>query len=251
MGGTTTSSSLAFGSSNTAGNWIAVCVRAGGSSTQVFTVRDSNNNSYVKAVQLSVTVDAPNGDTLAIYYAENVKGGANTVTVSDTITGTLRFAILEYAGVATTNSLDGVAAAQGTSAATTSGTFITTANGDLLLGAIVSANESTFVAGSGYTISDAVPAAPNMKLIAESQIQATAGTAAASASLSASDAWGTALAAFKAGSSGPSPPDTTPPTAPTGLTATPGPNQIIVSWTASTDIVGVTGYRMERCQGSG
>ncbi len=44
--------------------------------------------------------------------------------------------------------------------------------------------------------------------------------------------------------------DTTPPTAPTNLTATPvSPVQINLSWTASTDNVGVTGYQVERCQG--
>ena len=46
--------------------------------------------------------------------------------------------------------------------------------------------------------------------------------------------------------------DTTPPTAPTGLTATAvSASQINLSWTASTDNVGVTGYRVERCQGAG
>ena len=46
--------------------------------------------------------------------------------------------------------------------------------------------------------------------------------------------------------------DTTPPTAPTGLTATAaGSSAINLSWTASTDNVGVTGYRVERCQGAG
>jgi chitodextrinase len=46
--------------------------------------------------------------------------------------------------------------------------------------------------------------------------------------------------------------DTTPPSAPANLTATPASNtQINLSWTASTDNVGVTGYRVERCQGSG
>ena len=46
--------------------------------------------------------------------------------------------------------------------------------------------------------------------------------------------------------------DTTAPTAPSGLTATPtGPTQVNLGWTASTDNVGVTGYRIERCQGSG
>ncbi|MGH8655639.1 MAG: Ig-like domain-containing protein, partial [Gammaproteobacteria bacterium] len=46
--------------------------------------------------------------------------------------------------------------------------------------------------------------------------------------------------------------DTTPPSNPTGLTATAiSSSQINLAWTASTDNVGVTGYRVERCQGSG
>ena len=47
-------------------------------------------------------------------------------------------------------------------------------------------------------------------------------------------------------------PDTQPPTAPSGLTATAvSPSQINLAWTASTDNVAVTGYRLERCQGAG
>jgi len=47
------------------------------------------------------------------------------------------------------------------------------------------------------------------------------------------------------------PPDTQAPTAPTGLTATAASSaQINLSWTASTDNMGVTGYRIERCAGS-
>jgi chitodextrinase len=46
-------------------------------------------------------------------------------------------------------------------------------------------------------------------------------------------------------------PDTTPPTAPSNLTATAASSsQINLSWTASTDNVGVTGYLVERCQGA-
>jgi YVTN family beta-propeller protein len=50
----------------------------------------------------------------------------------------------------------------------------------------------------------------------------------------------------------PPPPDTTKPSAPGTLTATAaGPSQINLSWGAATDNVGVTGYSIERCQGSG
>src|SRR6185295_266886 len=47
------------------------------------------------------------------------------------------------------------------------------------------------------------------------------------------------------------PPDTTPPSTVTGLTATAvSATQINLTWTAATDNVGVTGYRVERCQGA-
>jgi RHS repeat-associated protein len=46
--------------------------------------------------------------------------------------------------------------------------------------------------------------------------------------------------------------DTTPPTAPSGLAATSASSsQINLTWAASTDDVGVTGYQLDRCQGTG
>ncbi|HVT08251.1 MAG TPA: fibronectin type III domain-containing protein, partial [Polyangia bacterium] len=46
-------------------------------------------------------------------------------------------------------------------------------------------------------------------------------------------------------------PDSQPPTAPTNLLATaPSTTQVNLSWTASTDDVGVVGYLVERCQGA-
>src|SRR5271168_282202 len=45
--------------------------------------------------------------------------------------------------------------------------------------------------------------------------------------------------------------DTTPPTAPANLAATAASGtQINLAWTASTDNVGVTGYKVERCTGA-
>jgi len=242
--GTTASSTLAFASNNTAGNWIAVVVRAGHSG-QVFTVSDSKLNTYHQAIQFNVTVDPPNGDTFGIFYAENVAGGANTITVQQSISGTMRFAILEYSGVATSNSLDGTAAQQGTSANPNTGNLTTTANGDLLLGAIMSGNGQTFTAGSGFTIEERVPAAPNTKLIPEDAFQSTAGSTSASAGLAATDNWGAGLAAFKMAAA------TATPTAPTNLTATAsGPVQINLSWSASTESGGtISQYLIERCTG--
>jgi hypothetical protein len=176
--GTTTAASLAFATSNTAGNLIAVAIRAGASG-ETFTVSDSNGNSYRPAIRLEVTVDTPAGDTLGIFYAENIRSGANTITVADTIAATLRFAILEFAGIASANSLDVAVAAQGTSTAPNSGNAFTTTSGDLLLGAIVTANPASVSAGSGYTLEERVPSSSNTKLITEDTVQLTAGTASA------------------------------------------------------------------------
>ena len=200
--GTTTSAFLPFMSPNTAGNFIAVVIRAG-QSGQLFTVSDSRGNTYRKAITLGLTQDS---QTIGIYYAEFIAGGANTVTVSDTISGTLRFAILEYSGVAVTNSLDAVAASQGNSKTPSSGNVTTSLSGDLLLGEITTANLQTFIAGTGFTIEQSVPAAANTKLIVEDEIQASIGSAAATATLFAADGWGAAIAAFKSASGAPPPP---------------------------------------------
>ena len=171
--GTTASSSLAFTSNNTAGNWIGVAIRAG-QSGQVFTVTDTRGNAYRKAVQLNETVDKT---TLAFYYAENIAGGANTVTVADSISGgTLRFAILEYAGVALANSLDVAAAAQGSGVSANSGIATTTANGDLVIGLMSSADPADGCwPAAGTWSQEQVPAAPNTKLAVENLQQVTAG----------------------------------------------------------------------------
>src|SRR5260370_12061514 len=61
---------------------------------------------------------------------------------------------------------------------------------------------ATFTAGSGFTIEESVPGVPNTKLIAEDQIQTTAGTISAGASLGFQDKWGASLAAFKPATGG-------------------------------------------------
>jgi hypothetical protein len=191
--GTTSSSTLTFNVNNAAGNFIAVVIRAG-KTGQAFSVSDSRGNIYKQAIQFNMTGDA---ETLSIFYAENIAAGANTITVSDTILGTMRFAILEYSGVATSNSLDVTIAAEGTGVSPATGNITTTSSGDLLLGEVVTGNAATFTAGSGYTIEERAPAEPNTKLIVEDQRQSIAGTASAGASLAVSDHWGAVLAAFR------------------------------------------------------
>jgi chitodextrinase len=244
--GSTTSSSLALSTNTTSGNWIAVVIRAG-QAGQAFSVTDTRGNTYRQAVQLNETTD---GTTLAIYYAENISGGATTVTVADSISGgTLRFAVLEYAGLALTNSLDATATGQGTSTTPATASATLASAGDLVIGAVSAANPQTFTAGGGWTDEERVPAAPNTKLAVEDQVKSTAGSVSATGTLSSSDSWGAIVAGFRAAGSAA---DTQPPTAPgTPMLTVISSSQINLTWSAATDNVGVSGYLVERCPGAG
>src|SRR5439155_104105 len=112
---------------------------------------------------------------------------------------------------------------------------------------LFAANLTTgFTSGPGTGFTSRVITSPDGD-IAEDQIVATAGTYRGTAS--ASGVWVMQMAAFR---SAPVTPDTQPPTAPTNLVATAASSsQINLSWTASTDAVGVTGYLLERCQSPG
>ena len=75
------------------------------------------------------------------------------------------------------------------------------------------------------------------------------GSYSATASVKPSGQWIMQMVAFRTPLVGP---DTQPPSTPGALTATAvSSTQINLSWTASTDNVGVTGYLVERCQGAG
>ena len=111
--------------------------------------------------------------------------------------------------MASTNSLNVTAAAQGTSATPGSGAATTTAAGELVVGAIAIATEATVTAGSGYTLQERVPAAPNTKLAVEDRVQTAAGSIGVSATLGKSDAWGAVLAAFRPTTGAPTGPDVT------------------------------------------
>jgi len=189
---------LAFGSNTAAGNFIAVVIQ-GGQPGEVFAVTDSQGNTYLQAIQSN---EDTAGETIAIYYATNIAGGANTLYVFQSLGGAFRFAILEYSGVARTNALDVAAAAQGAGAFPNSGSVTTTMNGDLLLGGIMTTGEQFYTAGSGYTIEQSVPTLPNTKVIAEDQLQPTAGATSATASLGVADFWAAVVATFKPAASG-------------------------------------------------
>jgi chitodextrinase len=81
-------------------------------------------------------------------------------------------------------------------------------------------------------------------------VEPLAGSYSASAPINATGPWVMQMVAFKAASGGTG--DTSPPTNPSNLHATTaGTNGIDLSWTASSDNIGVAHYLNERCQGPG
>ena len=240
---TVSSLSAQFTAAQSAGDLIVVGVSWGSSAT-ISSVTDTKGNTYTLAVGPTTF----SGAAAAIYYAKNIvaaAANANTVTVTfNTTTGTPDLRVAEYSGINTTSPLDVTAVSTGTSATSNSGSATTTNANDLLVGsnAVLSGTQD---AGTGFTRRQISAFDGN---ILEDRIVSATGAYSATAPLTSSAGWIMQMAAFKAAAGS----DTTPPSAPTGLTASVvSASQINLSWTAATDNVGVTGYRVERCAGSG
>jgi hypothetical protein len=239
----TTSVVVTYPIAQTAGDLNVVVVGSNDTTHTVTSVKDSANNTYTLAV--GPTQNTAGNLSQSIYYAKNITaGGSNSVTV--TFSGATAYPdirILEYSNADQNSPVDVAAAATGDSGSSTVTTSSATSNAnDLLFGANM-VTSITSGAGAGFTTRIITPQDGD---IAEDRSVSATGIYTANANISTGQ-WIMQVVAFKAA---PSTVDTTPPTAPTNLVATAaGDNQINLTWTASTDNVGVTGYLIERCQG--
>ena len=228
-----TSVTVTFPARNTAGNLIAVYVvwdNAGAVS-----LTDTRGNVY----QAAVGPTAAGGRTGQIFYAGNVAAGTNSVTATFSAAVTRSdLYVHEYSGADRTAPVDAAVAASGTSTSMNSGSLVTRNANELLFAGGLS-NAATITPGAGFrTLSRASGS------ITFDKLAATAGTYSASATQTAT-AWALQLAAFRP--IGSAPPDTSVPTVPTGLQASSiTSSTVTLSWAASTDNVGVAGYRVFR-----
>jgi len=225
---------VSFTNPNTAGNLIVVSVLW--NNTGTVTIADSRGNAYGSAAPRRSWGSSWSEQT---FFAKNVASGTNKVTASfaTTIKGWGIVYAHEYAGVDKTNPLDATTGAIGTSSAMSSGSLTTTVSGDLLF-AVGASTDIVTQAGTGWTTRSTVSGNRTQDRLATAP-----GPYSASATQSGTG-WVMQLVAFRPDTSGS---DTTAPTVPTGLSATGvSSTQINVGWTASTDNVGVTGYRVFR-----
>ena len=208
--------------------------------SSVSSIVDTSGNSYAVAGSPIVGTNA----TQVVFYAPNIAAaaaGANTVTVTfgNAVTPDVR--VLEYSGLSTSAPLDVTIGSNGSGTTLSSGLVTTLNANDLLVGAAFTAG-SYAAAGAGYTAR--IVTSLNTDLVEDTVVTA-AGSYSATSTQTSSGWWLMQLVAFSAST------DTQPPTAPSSLTATAASStQIDLSWTASTDDVGVTGYLIQRCLGA-
>jgi hypothetical protein len=188
-----------------AGDVNIIAIGWNDSTATIKSVTDKSGNNYVVAVGPTVQTGLA---TQAIYYATNIVAagaGSNTVTVtfnSNANSPDLR--ILEYAGVNTTNPIDGTGATIGTNS--TSSTSLTTTNANDLIFAANLVQTITTGPGTGFT--SRVITQPDGD-IAEDELVTTTGTHTATAPVSPPGGWiMQALGLRAANSSLPPPPVT-------------------------------------------
>jgi hypothetical protein len=243
-----TSVAVIFTAAQTAGDLNVVAVGWYNTTAQIVSVTDSKGNDYALAAGPTTH---PEAGTHAMYYAANITGaaaGTNTVTV--TFNGAVPYPdvrIAEYGGIDPVNALDVGAEGSGTGALSNSGASLPTSSAHALLVGANYVTTSTTGPGSGYTAR--VITNPNGSIL-EDRVVTTTGSYNATAPLN-SGGWIMQMLAFRAATVGGGG-DTTPPTAPASLNANATSSSTIsLNWAAATDEVGVTGYRIERCQGAG
>ncbi len=226
-----------------AGDLIVVCLKWGDQTISVASVTDNRGNTYTSAV--GPTNWSGTAKRAQIFYARNIIGTGAPIIITATLTGiaTSSFYIyqLEYSNADINAPLDATAAAIGTATTVSSSAATTHSPNELLL---------------GFSIADSVGINPGTGFTAESTFRGNlvedmavnvAGSYAATGTATGVSNWFMQMATFKTASA-----DTTPPTAPSSLTAlATGPTQVNLSWTGSTDNIGVTGYSVQRCAGSG
>lgn len=239
--------SVTYTSAQVAGDLNVVVVGWNDTTAAVSSVTDSNGNVYTLAVG---PTQASGQLSQSIYYARGIlAAGAsgNTVTVRFTVPAQYAdIRILEYSGLDRVNPVDATAAAIGTSATSNSGAATTTNANDLIFGANIVFTRTT---GPGTGFTNRMITSPDGD-IAEDRVVTTAGSYSASAPLSSAGPSIMQMVAFKAASGGAV--DSSPPTNPSNLLASAaGTGGINLSWTGSSDNMGVTNYLIERCQGAG
>ena len=181
--------SVAYPGAQTAGDLNIVAVGWNDTTSTVSSVTDSQGNTY----QLAIGPTRGTNLSQSIYYAPNIKGGSNTVTVNfNQAAAYVDVRVLEYSGLSTTSPLDVKAGAAGSGTSASSGSATTTSANELIFGAGMTVG-SFGAAGTGFT--SRIITSPDAD-IAEDRVVSSTGSYTATATNS-SGAWVMQMATFK------------------------------------------------------
>jgi hypothetical protein len=249
---------ISYPLAQTAGHLNIIVVGWNDTSATVRSVADSRGNTYALAV------GPTNGTALtqSIYYASNILGGSNTVTVTFSQAANYPdIRILEFAGLRPTSQLDVTAGASGTDSNNTvvsSGLASTTSAHELIFGA--GTTSLVFDQAGSLFIPDVITYFGD---IAEDESVSAIGTYGATATLGGSGSanWVMQMASFKSATSTtaqppppvPPPPVPPPPVPPPPVpppTTTPIQHTVTLTWQASSS-ANVTSYNVYRSTISG
>jgi len=210
---------VTFPNTQTTGNANILAIGWNDTNSNIAAVRDSAGNGW----QLAVPTFRGNGLSQAIYYATNIAGGSNSVTVNfNQAAAYVDLRAAEYSGLSQTNMFDAGASATGNSASADSGPVTIGGTNELLFGAGMTGNTFT---SAGIGFATRVITLPDSDLV-EDQVAATNGVYDAVAGLN-DGTWLMQLAAFKAA------PAQVAPTLRVFLTSTNSINMAVLAWPAS------------------
>lgn len=118
----------------------------------IMSVGDSLGNTWHQALEQTHLKNPCTSTThMQIWYAENVAGGMDTVSVTlDTGGQDLDFFLIEYSGVATVGALDAQGGQIGMTATNMMSVGLTTTQPDLIVGLFADTNGDTMTPGAGY-----------------------------------------------------------------------------------------------------
>jgi hypothetical protein len=207
------------------GDLIVVC--ASSHAWVTMTPSDSFGNTWISGAGPTTTRTLSALRT-QVWYAKNpAVGPGHTFTLNLSTAQSLVISVLVVRGSDISSPIDAISTIADDHSSRTprvTSSSIRTADGnDLLIGFAKSSASEAFVPDSGFT---AQPVASSDFLAAESKLAGTPGSYNAAFTLSTAATWEAVVMAVK-----------------------PSPLASSLSWTASTDNVGVAGYSVERCQG--
>lgn len=190
---TMTSVSCAFSSAERAGDLVVVFAGWNDSVTNISSVTDSLHNTYTRAIGPTRELGSA---TQSAYYALDVAGGGNTVTVA--FGGRAPFVDLRVAEYSGLEVFDRAVGSSGSSGSSSSSPLTGVGAGELLV-----ASDYIGTASTGFESgwSERLVTKPDSDLL-EDDVPAQAGSYAASASMSPDGWWVMQMLAFKAAGSG-------------------------------------------------